>query len=124
MEKIHERTSCALLVGYFGILINNIIYYIYFCAQATRQIFVKERLEAQKAARGNPRVFCFLYKYRQVLGSNGPFFRPYLGKIIARRTNSSYNKELYFSAGESSVEFQMFSMGWLDMNCFSFSLFP
>ena len=59
MEKVHERTSWALLVGYFGILINNVIYYIYFCAQATRQFFVKERLEAQKAARGSPRVFSF-----------------------------------------------------------------
>ena len=59
MEKVHERTSWALLVGYFGILINNVIYYIYFCEQATRQIFIKERLEAQKAARGSPRVFVF-----------------------------------------------------------------
>ena len=59
MEKVHERTSWALLVGYFEILINNVIYYIYFCAQARRQIFVKERLEAQKAERDSPRVFAF-----------------------------------------------------------------
>ena len=38
---------------------NSTIYYIYFCAQATRQFFVRERLEAQKAARGIPRVFSF-----------------------------------------------------------------
>ena len=59
MEKVHEQTSWALLVGCFGILINNVIYYIYFCAQASRQFFVKERLESQKAARGSPRVFSF-----------------------------------------------------------------
>ena len=59
MKKVHERTSWALLVRYFGILINNVIYYIYFCTQATRQIFVKERLEAQKETRGRPRVFAF-----------------------------------------------------------------
>ena len=59
MEKVHERTSWALLGGYFGILINNVIYYIYFCAQARRKNFLKERLEAQKATRGSPRVFSF-----------------------------------------------------------------
>ena len=63
MEKVNERTSWALLVGYFGILINNVIYYIYFCAQATRQILV----EIPKGNKGQPNFFCFLYKYRQVL---------------------------------------------------------
>ena len=60
MENVHERTSWALLVGHFGILINNVIYYIYFCAQARRQIFVEERLEAQKEARGSPIVLLFV----------------------------------------------------------------
>ena len=32
-------------------------------------------------------------------------------EIIVRRTNSFYNKELYVSVGESSVDFQMFAMG-------------
>ena len=59
MEKVHEQTRWALLVECFGILINNVIYYIYFCAQSTRQFFVKERSEVQKAARGNPKVFAF-----------------------------------------------------------------
>ena len=93
MEKVHERTSWALLVGYFEILINNVIYYIYFCAQATRQIFVKERWEAQKAARGSQRVLSFCINIGKFWVGR-TFFQTIFGKIIVRRTNSYYNKEL------------------------------
>ena len=66
-------------------------------------------METQETMRGSPRVL-FLYKYRRVLDRKDLFSR-LSWEIIVRRTNSFYNKELYVSVGESSVDFQMFDMG-------------
>ena len=59
----------------FGILIKNVIYYVYlFCSQAKGQIFCKGKVrEAQEEMRDSLRVFCFLSKYRKVLGSRDLF---------------------------------------------------
>ena len=80
--------------------------------------------EAQKTTRETQYFFSFCVNIGKIDVSRDPFFRLSLCKIIVRRTISSYNKELYFLVGESTVEFQMFAMGWLDVNYFCFNLFP
>ena len=72
---------------------------------------------------GQPKSFCFCISIGEFYIGNDLFSRLSRGSIV-RRTNSFYNKEIHVSAGESFVEFQMFAMGWLDMNYFFFSLFP
>ena len=80
--------------------------------------------EAQKTTREAQEFFAFCINIGKLYVSRGNFFRLSLCKIIVRRTISSYNKELYFSAGESTVGFQMLDMDLLDVNYFGFSMFP
>ena len=74
------------------------------------KILEKERLGKLKIQWGAAQEFWFLYKYRRVLDRKDPFSR-LSWEIIVRTTNSFYNKDLYVSARESSVDFQMFAMG-------------
>ena len=124
MEKVYEQAGWTLLVWLFITLIKNVIYCIYlFVHKLKDKVLYGKGWGSPKYNEGRPRVFCFLYKYRQALCIEGPFLGLSLCKVIVRKTISSYNKELYFSAGESTVGFQMLNMELLDVNYFCFSLF-
>ena len=47
----------------------------------------------------------------------------YFGNVIVRITTSSYNKEVIFSTGEGTVESQMLSIDWLNVELLMFQLF-
>ena len=47
----------------------------------------------------------------------------YFWKVIVRRTTSSYNKEVIFSIGEGTVESQMLSIDWLNVELLMFQIF-
>ena len=97
MEKVYERAGWTLLVGLSNTLTKSVIYCIYHFVHKIKDIILYGKgWGSPKYNEGNPRVFFFLYNYRQAWCAPRPFFRLSLCNIIVRRTISSYNKDLCF----------------------------